>query len=77
MKNLIKGLAFLSMLSLFSCTKVLYTHEQVMNRYQSKQDVIGKFGMPAEKKTNGDGTESGCTNLIRKVLLPTIRRLSK
>jgi hypothetical protein len=28
-----------------------------MNRYQSKQDVVGKFGMPAEKKTDEDGAE--------------------
>jgi len=57
MKNLIKGLTFFSMLTMFSCTKVLYTHEQVMNRYQTKQEVIDKFGIPTEKKTDEDNTE--------------------
>jgi hypothetical protein len=57
MKNLIKGLAFLSMLSLFSCTRVLYTPEQVMGRYQNKKDVITRFGAPAEIKANDDGSE--------------------
>jgi hypothetical protein len=56
MKNLIKGLAFLSMLSLFSCTKVLYTHEQVISLYKTKQDVIKNFGVATEKKMN-DSTE--------------------
>jgi hypothetical protein len=49
MKNLIKGLALLSMLSLFSCTKTLYTHEQVLDRYKTKQAVAAKFGVPTEK----------------------------
>jgi len=66
MKNLIKGTALLGMLSLFSCTKVLYTHEQVMNRYQTKQDVIGKFGMPTEKKTDEDSTEEWLYKFDRK-----------
>ena len=57
MKNLIKGIALLSLLSLCSCTKVLYTHQQVLNRYQTRQDVISKFGMPTEKKTDEDSTE--------------------
>ncbi len=56
MKNLIKGLALLSMLSLFSCTKVLYTHEQVVDLYKTKQDVMKTFGIPTEKKT-ADTTE--------------------
>lgn len=57
MKNLIKGLAFLSMLSLFSCTKILYTHEQVLIRYQTKKDVTGRFGAPAEIKATEDSSE--------------------
>jgi hypothetical protein len=56
MKNLITGLAVLTMLSLFSCTKVLYTHEQVVDRYKTKQDVSKTFGIPTEKKT-GDNVE--------------------
>jgi hypothetical protein len=56
MKNLTKGLALLSILSLFSCTKVLYTHEQVVGLYKTKQDVMKTFGVPTEKKT-ADSTE--------------------
>ena len=56
MKNLIKGLAFLTMLSLFSCTKVIYTQKQVLDSYKAKQDVIKKFGTPTEKRTV-DSTE--------------------
>jgi hypothetical protein len=56
MKNFITGIAFLSMLSLFGCTKTIYTHEQVLDLYQTKQDVIKKLGIPTEKKTS-DTTE--------------------
>jgi hypothetical protein len=56
MKNLITGIAILSMLSLFSCTKVIYTHEQVLNQYMAKPDVIKRFGIPTEKVTK-DSTE--------------------
>ncbi|HTD99202.1 MAG TPA: hypothetical protein VK668_07925 [Mucilaginibacter sp.] len=50
MKNLITGLALLSMLSMFSCTHVLYSHDDVLNKYQTKQDIAKQFGVPAEKK---------------------------
>jgi hypothetical protein len=57
MKNFITGMVLLlSTLSLFSCTKTIYTHEQVLGRYQTKQDVMKTFGIPTEKKTN-DTTE--------------------
>jgi len=38
------------------CTKVVYTHEQVVDLYKTKQDLIKAFKMPTEKKTN-DSTE--------------------
>ena len=56
MKNLINGIAVLSMLSLFSCTKVIYTHEQVLDQYMSKTEVMKRFGIPTEKMTK-DSTE--------------------
>src|SRR6202000_3084639 len=56
MKNLITGMAILSMLSLFSCTKVIYTHEQVLDQYMSKTEVMKRFGIPTEKMTK-DSTE--------------------
>ncbi|MDB5135192.1 MAG: hypothetical protein JWP37_1795 [Mucilaginibacter sp.] len=49
MKNFIMGLAMISMLSL-SCTKVIYTNEQVIDRYKTKQDLMKKFGAPTEKQ---------------------------
>lgn len=56
MKNLIPAFMFLSMLLFFSCTTMLYTHEQVIERYKTKQDVTKRFGAPTEKKTS-DTTE--------------------
>ena len=52
MKNLIKGVAILSLLSLFGCSKTLYTHDEVLGRYKTKQDVQKTFGMPTEKSVS-------------------------
>jgi hypothetical protein len=52
MKNLITGFALLSMLSMFSCTKTIYTHAQVLGKLQTKEDVTKVFGVPTERKTN-------------------------
>jgi hypothetical protein len=54
MKNLITGLMLLCILT--GCTKVVYTHEQVVGLYKTKQDVIKAFKTPTEKKTS-DSTE--------------------
>jgi hypothetical protein len=47
-----KKLAFLSMLaaSLFmgSCSKEIYSHDEVMQTYRTKEDVIKQFGQPDE-----------------------------
>ena len=56
MKNLIAGTLLLSLLSLLSCTKVVYTNEQVISLYKTKNDVLKRFNVPTEKKTN-DSTE--------------------
>lgn len=56
MKKFITGIAILSMLSLFSCTKVVYTHDEVLSHYTNKQEVMKKFGPPTEKKIS-DTTE--------------------
>src|SRR5258707_4291582 len=56
MKNLVTAIALLSMLSLFSCSKLVYSNEQVMNNYKTKGDIIKKFGSPTEKRS-GDATE--------------------
>jgi hypothetical protein len=49
MRDLIIGFLVLITLSLFGCTKVVYTNQQVLGRYKTKQEVTQKFGMPAEK----------------------------
>jgi len=49
--------AIASMLLLYSCSKVIYTNEQVMNGYETKSSVAKKFGAPDEIKT-ADSTEA-------------------
>jgi hypothetical protein len=57
MKNPITLIALLGMLSLFSCSKVIYTNEQVMNDFKTKESIVKKFGMPDEKRTGELGEE--------------------
>jgi hypothetical protein len=57
MKIPITSIALLSMLSLFSCSKVIYTNEQVMNDFKTKESIVKKFGMPDEKRTGEDAEE--------------------
>ena len=42
---------FLLIAVVSSCTKTLYTHNDVMNRYKTKADIITKFGLPSEKRS--------------------------
>jgi hypothetical protein len=44
----------LAFLVLFSSCKsaVIFTHEQVMNRINTKQDLINKFGLPTNKSND-------------------------
>jgi hypothetical protein len=37
-----------------SCTRVVYTHNDVMARYNTKTSIISRFGLPSEKRTEGD-----------------------
>jgi hypothetical protein len=55
MKKLLSGLAMLgALLSLYSCSKTIYTHEQVMQSYHTKAAVEKQFGLPDEiRETNG------------------------
>ena len=52
----IQCIALMSLLLLFSCTKTIYTHEQVLDMYQTKAEVSKKFGIPTERKVS-DSTE--------------------
>ena len=55
MKKLLTGsLVLMGLLSIFSCTKVIYSHRQVMQSFHTKESVVKQFGLPDEKKeTNG------------------------
>jgi hypothetical protein len=46
-KNL---LIVITLLIFSSCTRVLYTHNQVMDRYHTKEEIIARFGLPTEKR---------------------------
>jgi hypothetical protein len=56
MEKLIKTIMIVCMISLFGCTKVLYTQDEVLGRYKTRNDVQKTFGMPTEKKIS-DTTE--------------------
>ena len=45
------------LLSCTSCTKVLYSTNQVLAAYKTKSDVIAEFGLPAQKRQEGSITE--------------------
>lgn len=40
----------IALLSITSCSKIVYTHEQVMLSYHTKADVVKQFGYPDQKK---------------------------
>ena len=56
MKNNKKIVIQILIFSLFvsSCTQVLYTHKDYMERYSTKSSVISGFGLPTEKRIEGD-----------------------
>jgi hypothetical protein len=41
-------------LMLTSCTRVIYSHNDVMDAYRTKSDIITRFGLPTEKRQEGD-----------------------
>ncbi len=61
MKHLMFGLAFIGTLILFSCSKVVYSHKQVMEKYLNKEGVVNRFGLPTEIM-KGDNTEEWIYN---------------
>jgi hypothetical protein len=40
-----------------SCTKVVYTSRDYVKKFSTKQDVIARFGLPTEKRSEGNITE--------------------
>lgn len=58
MKKIIIGSVLLgALLSISSCSKIVYTHEQVMLSYRTKEAVIKQFGLPDEKREANGITE--------------------
>jgi len=55
MKKIFTGLVMLgALLSLQSCSKTIYTHDQVMQSYHTKAAVEKQFGLPDEiREANG------------------------
>ncbi len=47
----------LYMLTLTSCTKVIYTHNNYMQSFKTKQDLIKTFGLPTQKRQEDTYTE--------------------
>jgi hypothetical protein len=52
MKTLIKILAAVGVMTLFGCSKIIYTNDQVLSQYKTKDDVLKQFGPPTEKITD-------------------------
>lgn len=63
-----------ALILLCGCSKVVYTHQQVLQGFHTKNDVAKRFGVPDEKKT-GENFEEwtyyrdtlGALNKINKV----------
>jgi len=57
-KKFIQVIAVLmASLSISGCSKIVYTHEQVMQSYHTKNDVIKQFGYPEQRREIGGTTE--------------------
>jgi hypothetical protein len=52
MKTQFKATIALLGLLFFSCSKIVYTHQQVLDRCKTEQNVSDKFGMPYEQITS-------------------------
>ncbi|HVS93924.1 MAG TPA: hypothetical protein VHE59_17925 [Mucilaginibacter sp.] len=62
MKAFTGTIIFISTILVFGCTRVVYTHQQVVDRYKTKQDVSNRFGQAVERITL-NGTEQWLYNL--------------
>src|SRR5579862_1651760 len=49
MKSFTTWVVLAAGLSLFGCTTVLHTQDQVMDRYKTRKDVSENFGLPNER----------------------------
>ncbi|HTE01204.1 MAG TPA: hypothetical protein VK668_18085 [Mucilaginibacter sp.] len=56
-KLLTRSVILIGLLSLCSCTKIVYTHKQVMQSYRTKEAVVKQFGLPDEKREANSVTE--------------------
>lgn len=83
MGKITKGVMIVCMLLLFSCSKVIYTQNDVLSRYKTKNDVQITFGMPTEKQV-GETSETwlyqfgnGKVELYHNQQTATVTRFSR
>jgi hypothetical protein len=63
MKTIYNALAIIfGLLLLCGCTQTLYTHQQVLQKCRTRQDVYAQFGAPDEKHP-GQGVEQWVYNM--------------
>jgi hypothetical protein len=60
----------LCILTLNSCTKKLFTHDEVLNSFKSPKDLIARFGEPSEIRVEGKQTEYYYYYLIESNKIP-------
>ena len=56
-KILMGSLALMGLLSIYSCTKVIYSHRQVMQSFHTKEAVVKQFGLPDQMRETNRVTE--------------------
>ena len=57
MKNLVKGLLLFFVLATIGCTRTIYTHDEALDKYKTKQDLAKTLGEPSEKKIGSSSEE--------------------
>ena len=57
MKKLIPVIAVFITLMASGCSKIVYTHDQVMQTYHTKNDVIKQFGYPDQRRAGNNIVE--------------------
>ena|ERR1700754_932813 len=78
-KPLLLIILLAGIISLAGCSKQVYTHQQVMQGFHTKADVLKQFGMPDQKKTS-EGIEEWTYNKdtpANKTMQPVVETVQK
>lgn len=72
------SIAIVCCLLLNACGPVLYTHREVMDSFKTKQDLINRFGLPTEKRTDTDYEQwiYDCGSTVRGITTPVYGNMS-